>query len=259
MDLEDYRSKIVNCDYRILKVLEQRYNWVLKVSNYKEKNRKPILDRKREEGIRVDFLKNMSHTYFKRYHEEEFIKIINTIMEVSRDIQYRKIYKKNIVLIGFMGCGKTTLGRILARKIGVKFLDTDYQIEKRLMMKVGEIFSTLGEEYFRKVESDVIRNIANGFYGVVSTGGGSVLNKSNVKYLKSSGKLIYLRSSAENIFYNLKRSTKERPLLKQNLNINYIQKFIKSRHEIYNKVKDYEINVDNMSMDKIINYIYRIM
>lgn len=99
MDLEDYRSKIVNCDYRILKVLEQRYNWVLKVSNYKEKNRKPILDKKREEGIRADFLKNMSHTYFKRYHEEEFIKIINAIMEVSRDIQYRKIYKKILCLL----------------------------------------------------------------------------------------------------------------------------------------------------------------
>lgn len=259
MDLEVYRSKIVNCDYKILKILEQRYNWVLKVSNYKEKNGKPILDRKREEDIKNDFLKNMNHTYFKKYHEEEFTKIINTIMEVSRDIQYRKIYKKNIVLIGFMGCGKTTLGRILARKLGIKFLDTDYQIEKRLMMKVGEIFSSLGEEYFRKIESDVIRNVVDGFHGVISTGGGSVLNKSNVKYLKSSGKLIYLRSSAENILYNLKRSTKDRPLLKQNLNINYIQKFIKSRHEIYNKVKDYEINIDDMSTDKIIRYISRIM
>ena len=137
MDLEVYRSKIVNCDYKILKILEQRYNWVLKVSNYKEKNGKPILDRKREEDIKNDFLKNMNHTYFKKYHEEEFEKIINIIMEVSRDIQYRKIYKKNIVLIGFMGCGKTTLGRILSRKLGVKFLDTDYQVEKRLMMKVG--------------------------------------------------------------------------------------------------------------------------
>ena len=152
MDLEVYRSKIVNCDYKILKILEQRYNWVLKVSNYKEKNGKPILDRKREEDIKNDFLKNMNHTYFKKYHEEEFEKIINIIMEVSRDIQYRKIYKKNIVLIGFMGCGKTTLGRILSRKLGVKFLDTDYQVEKRLMMKVGEIFSSLGEEYFRKIE-----------------------------------------------------------------------------------------------------------
>ena len=77
--------------------------------------------------------------------------------------------------------------------------------------------------------------------------------------MKSSGKLIYLRSSAENILYNLNRSTKDRPLLKQNLNINYIQKFIKSRHEIYNKVKDYEINIDDMSTDKIIHYISRIM
>ncbi len=55
MDLEVYRSKIVNCDYKILKILEQRYNWVLKVSNYKEKNGKPILDRKREEDIKNDF------------------------------------------------------------------------------------------------------------------------------------------------------------------------------------------------------------
>ena len=201
----------------------------------------------------------MKHTYFKKYHESEFLDIINSITDVSRNIQYRKIYRKNIVLIGFMGCGKTTIGRILSKKIGVKFLDTDYQIEKRVMMKIGDIFDKLGEEYFRKVESDVIKNITEEFCGVISTGGGSVLNKVNVKNLKSSGKLIYLKSSAENILYNLKRSTKVRPMLRQNLNINYIQKFIKSRNEIYNRVKDFEINVDDLSIDQIINVIIKLM
>ena len=259
MDLDNYRSKIISCDYKILRILEQRYNCVLKVSNYKQRNRKPILDKKREEEVRENFLNNMNHTYFKKYHESEFLDIINSITDVSRNIQYRKIYRKHIVLTGFMGCGKTTIGRILAKKIGVKFLDTDYQIEKRVMMKIGDIFDKLGEEYFRKVESDVIKNITEKFCGVISTGGGSVLNKSNVKNLKSSGKLIYLKSSAENILYNLKRSTKVRPMLRQNLNINYIQKFIKSRSEIYNRVKDFEINVDDLSIDQIINVIIKLM
>lgn len=259
MDLESYRSKIINCDYKILRLLEQRYNCVLKVANYKEQNKKPILDRHREEEVKDRFMENMRHTYFKKHHQDEFRKIITSITEVSREIQYTKIYKKNIVLIGFMGCGKTTLGRILSKKLGVNFLDIDYQVEKRVMMKVNEIFNTLGEEYFRKIESDVIKNMTRDFHGIISTGGGSVLNKTNVKYLKSNGKLIYLRSSAENIYYNLKRSVKIRPMLKQNFNINYIQNFIKARHEIYNRVKDYEINVDNLSIDQIIYHITKIM
>lgn len=259
MDLDNYRSKIISCDYKILRMLEQRYNSVLKVANYKQKNRKQILDKKREEEIKENFLNNMRHTYFKKYHVGEFENIIELITEISRNIQYKKIYKKNIILIGFMGCGKTTVGRILSKKIGVKFLDTDYQIEKRVMMKIGDIFNKFGEEYFRKLESDVIRNVCKNFSGVISTGGGSVLNKSNVKNLKSTGKLIYLKSSAENILYNLKRSTKVRPMLKQNLNINYIQKFIKSRNEIYTKVKDFEINVDDLSIDQVINSIIKLM
>lgn len=259
MDLDNYRSKIINCDYKILRMLEQRYNAVLKVANYKQKNLKQILDRKREEEVKENFINNMRHTYFKKYHVEEFENIIQLITEVSRNIQYKKIYKKNIVLIGFMGCGKTTVGRILSKKIGVKFLDVDYQIEKRVMMKIGDIFTKLGEEYFRKVESDIIRNVSKNFYGVISTGGGSVLNKSNVKNLKSTGKLIYLKSSAESIFYNLKRSSKIRPMLKQNFNMNYIQKFIKSRNEIYTRVKDFEINVDDLSIDQVIHSIIKLM
>ncbi len=259
MELYNYRSKILSCDYKILRILEQRYNCVLKVANYKGKNRKPILDRKREEEVKEAFINNMRHTYFKKYHEDEFRNIINLVTEVSRDIQYKKIYKKNIVLIGFMGCGKTTVGRVLSKRIGSKFLDTDYQIEKRVMCKVGDIFEKMGEEYFRKVESEVIKVASKEFHGVISTGGGSVLNKVNVKNLKSTGKLIYLKSSAENILYNLRRSTKVRPMLKQNLNIGYIQKFIKSRHEIYNRVKDYEINVDDLSIDQIIYSIIKLM
>lgn len=259
MDLDNYRSKIISCDYKILRMLEQRYNNVLKVANYKHKNRKQILDKKREEEVKENFLNNMRHTYFKKYHVDEFGNIIELITEISRNIQYKKIYKKNIILIGFMGCGKTTIGRILSKRIGVKFLDTDYQIEKRVMMKIGDIFGKLGEEYFRKIESDIIRTISKNFSGVISTGGGSVLNKSNVKNLKSTGKLIYLKSSAENILYNLKRSTKVRPMLKQNLNINYIQKFIKARNEIYTKVKDFEINVDDLSIDQVINSIIKLM
>lgn len=259
MDLDNYRSKIVGCDYKILRMLEQRYNCVLKVANYKQKNRKPILDKKREEEIQENFINNMRHTYFKKYHEEEFSNIINYITEISRNIQYRKIYKKNIVLIGFMGCGKTTVGRILSKKIGVKFLDTDYQIEKRVMMKISDIFEKFGEDYFRKIESDIIKNLTKDFYGVISTGGGSVLNKSNVKNLKASGKLIYLKSSAEKILYNLKRSNKVRPMLRQNFNINYIQKFINSRNEIYTRVKDFEINVDNLSIDQVIHSIIKLM
>lgn len=259
MELGDYREKISSCDYKILRLLEQRYNNVLRVSDYKRKNKKQILDKKREKQIEDDFILNMKHTYFKKYHKQEFREIMNIIMSSSRRIQYDRMYSNNIVLIGFMGCGKTTVGRVLSKKLGINFLDTDYQIEKRLMLKINDIFANMGEDYFRKVESDIIQNISKDFRGIISTGGGSILNKVNVQSLKSIGKLVYLKSSAESILYNLRRSNKNRPMLKNNFNLGYIQKFIKSRDDVYNKIKDYDINVDNLSIDQIVYSIIKLM
>ena len=98
----------------------------------------------------------------------------------------------NIVLCGFMGCGKTTVGKILSEKLSMKFVDVDELIEQEQGMTISEIFEKYGEIGFRKIENETIKKVSQWNNAIVSTGGGSVLNVDNVTALKSSGKIFFL-------------------------------------------------------------------
>lgn len=120
--------------------------------------------------------------------------------------------KNNIYLIGFMGTGKTSIGKKLAEILNWTFVDTDKEIEKMLQISISEIFDKYGEEEFRKTESTVLANIANRRNLVVSTGGGIVLSYKNVEKMKESGFIVTLIARPEVICERLK-SDKTRPLL----------------------------------------------
>jgi shikimate kinase len=119
---------------------------------------------------------------------------------------------KNIFLIGLMGAGKSTVGRMLAKRLGKTFFDSDHEIEKRCGVKIPTIFEMEGEEGFRKRESAVIKDLTQMQDIVLATGGGSVLLSENRTYLHENGYVVYLRANPHELWVRT-RNDKGRPLL----------------------------------------------
>jgi len=114
--------------------------------------------------------------------------------------------------VGLPGSGKSTVGRQLARRLNLTFIDSDHAIEERLGCSIREFFEVEGEERFRDIETQVIQKLLQEKYGVISTGGGSVLRPLNRQELHSKAKVFYLRASPEEVFRRLKHD-QNRPLL----------------------------------------------
>jgi len=119
---------------------------------------------------------------------------------------------KNIFLVGFMGAGKTTVGRILALRLGWRYCDSDKVIETLAGKPVTDIFSEDGEEYFRRLESGTLRDLAGKEKQVVATGGGAVMRVKNMRAMKAGGATVYLKAPMSVIWERIKHS-KTRPLL----------------------------------------------
>ncbi len=166
--------------------------------------------------------------------------------------------EKNIVLIGFMGTGKTTTGRALAQRLNRKFLDSDYCIEERYKMSISDIFALYGEEKFRQWEQDTINDLSKEKHAVISTGGGIVLKEENIIKLKENGKLYLLSGSLETIISNLKVSTDDRPLLKGKDWIAAVEKLLNCRLQLYNNAADYIIDINKKSTLSILDEILKI-
>lgn len=118
----------------------------------------------------------------------------------------------NIILCGFMGCGKSTIGRRAASRLGLEFVDMDTYIEKTAGMSVSEIFERYGEPEFRRMETKAAEELSKKSGLLIATGGGAVLNPDNVAAFKSGGVIVLLKVSAEKVIERLKDST-NRPLL----------------------------------------------
>ncbi len=160
---------------------------------------------------------------------------------------------KNIVLIGMSGVGKTTVGKVLATELNKNFFDTDILIETKFKISIEKIFSLYGETYFRELESKVIEEISNKENLIISTGGGTILEKNKITRLKKNGILILLDSSINNIVNNLKCSMVNRPLLNDKKGIyNKVKLMYNNRKDLYQSAADYIILVDNKSINEIV-------
>ncbi len=142
--------------------------------------------------------------------------------------------KKLIVLIGMMGCGKTTVGKLLAKKAGYDFVDTDLEIEKSENMSIPNIFNEHGEQYFRKIEKNKILEFINGKNLVLSLGGGAFEDEETRKILKKNGTVIYLKATPECLFERIKTAI-HRPLLHKNFSVETIGFILKKRVNNYEK------------------------
>lgn len=153
--------------------------------------------------------------------------------------------KKNIYLIGFMGTGKSTVGRLVAEKLGMEFCDTDAMVEAKSGMTISEIFDEMDEEAFRSMETDVLKEITEKRNLVVSTGGGIVVTKGNMEIMRQAGSLITLMASPEQIFERIK-DDKGRPLLQVESPLDEIKKLIFDRAPFYINT-DYIVETTEMS------------
>ena len=167
------------------------------------------------------------------------------------------IFVKNIVLIGFMGTGKTTIATQLANKLDMRYVSTDDMIEKREKSTINEIFTKKGEDYFRDVESDVVREIS-GFDGlVIDTGGGIVIRQENLANLKSTGIVICLSADEDAIMARTKKY-KHRPLLNVEDPKLRIRTLIAKRAPLYAKA-DHCIDTGKLTVRQVVEKITEIV
>ena len=153
----------------------------------------------------------------------------------------------NIVLIGFMGSGKTTFGKWISRKYGYSFCDTDEYIEKKEKTTINDIFASKGEAAFRDMETETVKEFADSLKKcVVSVGGGLPVRKENREILKNIGTVVYLKASEEELCKRLSRDN-TRPLLKGGNLKEKIHTLMQQREDIYMDAADVVINTENVS------------
>ena len=145
--------------------------------------------------------------------------------------------QQNIILTGFMGTGKTTVGQLLAQKIGYTFVDTDALIEEQIGQAISELFATQGEETFRQLEVELVQQLAKRDGLVIATGGGLILNSDNVDLLSRTGTIFCLTASPENILSRIAQQQHIRPLLQEDNPLKKIKELLKQRNSIYRQFK----------------------
>ena len=165
---------------------------------------------------------------------------------------------KNIFLIGFMGCGKSTIARFLSERLGVAQVEMDELIVQEQGMPITEIFEKYGEAHFRDIETDLVRRLQTQDGVVVSCGGGTVLREENRRLMKEAGVIIWLTAEPETILERVKHST-NRPVLNGNMNVEYITSLMAKRHDCYETAADFVVNTDGKRREEICDEILELV
>lgn len=168
-------------------------------------------------------------------------------------------HRKNIILIGFMGSGKTSTGLRLSYRLRMPVEDTDKLIERKEKRTISQIFETEGEAYFREKETELLREIRNRKFGrIISVGGGTPVNPVNRKLLKECGTVIYLAIRPETVYERLKGDS-SRPLLQCEDPLDKIRKLLEVRSQAYEECADITIQVDGLDMEEILSRILTVL
>jgi shikimate kinase len=164
----------------------------------------------------------------------------------------------NVVLIGFMGSGKTSVGRRLARRLGYRFVDTDQFIEQELGCTIAELFSHKGEAYFRELETRLARRLCKLDNAIIATGGGMPITPGNLDLLKQAGAVVFLKASLEDILLRLERDTR-RPKLREGESLREtVTRLLEQRLPIYEQA-DFVVETAKKGMNRVAGEIIRLV
>lgn len=167
--------------------------------------------------------------------------------------------KNNIILIGFMGSGKSSVGEALAKSLNYQFLDSDKLIEEKAGSTISQIFEQYGEEYFRNIETQTLQDMQSKLDNtVLSTGGGMPLREENSKLLRKLGLVVFLQASTDTVIKRLKND-KSRPLLKGDDLAGKVDKLLAARTPVYEKTAHKIIVTDNKTIKQIVADIIEVM
>lgn len=162
---------------------------------------------------------------------------------------------RNVILTGFMGSGKTEVGRRLAKRLGYTFIDTDLLIEEKTGKSISDIFEKDGEPFFRDTETQILEELSGINKHVISTGGGIVTREENILRLRETGFIIWLKASPETIYKRVSTET-HRPLLRVENPLEQIKSLLSLREQYYSKA-DLAIDTDGLEVDEIVDIIIK--
>lgn len=242
-DLEMYREQLALCDDKIIDALMERNAIIEKIMAYKEEYGMPILQPQQERKQKVRLEQKLEHNKY----QDEIYDVFQRILKNSKRIQARKLFDYNIVLIGFMGAGKTTVSDYLSTMFDMDIIEMDQEITDREEMSIPDIFATYGEEYFRDLETSLLVELQDRKNVIISCGGGTALRENNVAELKKNGRVVLLTASPETIYERVKDSD-DRPVLKGRKNVDGIAELMEQRREKYEAAADIVVQTDHKTV-----------
>lgn len=157
--------------------------------------------------------------------------------------------RKNIIITGFMGTGKSVTAKELARKLGMKCIDMDRIIEERQGTSIADIFARYGEKYFREQENKLVKELSQKENMVIATGGGTLLSSNNARILDQAGEIVCLYADSQTIYNRVKRKN-DRPLLKGENVLSEIDQLLEERKKIYANIK-WKIDTTNLNIQEV--------
>lgn len=245
-DLELYREQLAKCDDKIIDALVERNSIIEKIMAYKEEYKMPILQPEQEKKQNSQLMVKLHDNKYK----DEIYDVFRRIVRNSKRIQARKLFSYNIILIGFMGSGKSTISEFLSTMFAMDVIEMDQIIAEREEMSIPDIFATYGEEYFRNLETELLVEMQSEKNKIISCGGGVALRAQNVAEMKKNGRVVLLTAHPETILDRVKDSD-DRPLLNGNKNVEFISNLIESRREKYESAADIIVHTDQKTVLEI--------
>lgn len=240
--LELLRDDLAQCDEIILNALLMRNRIVEQIMSYKEANGMDIIQPEQEKKQRAWLASRLEGSK----HEDEIKEIFERIHINSKKIQGKQLFDYNIVLIGFMGAGKSSISEYLNMLFSMEVVEMDQIIAQREGMSISDIFEVHGEEYFRDAETNLLIELQSKKNVVVSCGGGVPMRERNHPEMKKNGKVVLLTASPETILDRVK-DDHSRPLLENNKSVEFIAQLMEKRRSRYEAVADITINTDGKS------------